>query len=121
MRAIYDVLSVADIETVLAEAGVQYDLMLAADTLVYLGDLTPVLSGARKRLRQGGFFLFTVEKSEGESYKLGPKRRYRHSQTYIRQEAAMAGLEVMGLLECSPREEAKVPVAGFAVALQRTA
>jgi predicted TPR repeat methyltransferase len=118
-RAIYDGLTVQDIETSLAQDGPAYDLIVAADTLVYLGDLSPVLSGARVRLKEGGFFLFTVEKHEGEGYELGPKRRYRHSEAYIRQEAAKAGLDVMGLLDCSPRDEAKISVEGFAVALQR--
>jgi predicted TPR repeat methyltransferase len=118
-RGIYDALSIGDIETVLAEAGPHYDVILAADTLVYLGDLAPVLSNVGRRLKPCGFFFFTVEKAAGEGYELGPKRRYRHSEAYIRQEAARARLEVMGLLGCSPRDEAKVPVEGLAVALQR--
>ena len=121
MRGIYDTLIAGDIETVLAQTGPGYDLIVAADTLVYLGDLAPVLTGARGRLKPGGFFFFTVEKTTGTGYGLGPKRRYRHSESYIRQEAASAGLDIMGLLDCSPREEAKAPVAGLAVALQRTA
>jgi len=72
-----------------------------------------------RRLKPGGLFLFTVEKALGESYELGPKRRYRHSELYLRQEAERANLEVMGILDCSPRDEAKVPVAGLAAALQR--
>ena len=119
-RGIYDALTVGDVETMLGETGRSYDLMLAADTLVYLGDLGPVFQGARMRLRPGGFFLFTVEKTPGVGYELGPKRRYRHSEVYLRSEAARAHLEVMGLLECSPRDEAKLPVEGFAVALQRS-
>jgi len=120
-RGIYDALTVGDIETVLAEAPGDYDLILAADTLVYLGDLAPVFAGVRTRLKGGGFFLFTVEKADSETYELGPKRRYRHAETYIRQETVRAGLEVMGLLDCSPRDEAKVAVAGLALALQRSA
>ena len=52
-RAIYDGLTVQDIETSLAQDGPAYDLIVAADTLVYLGDLSPVLSGARVRLKEG--------------------------------------------------------------------
>ena len=94
-------------------------MVLAADTLVYLGDLVAPFRGASARLKKGGFFLFTVEKKPGEGFELGPKRRYRHSEAYLRQEADRAGLEVMGLLDCSPRQEAKSPVEGLAVALQR--
>ncbi len=117
-RGIYGGLTVGDIETVLHEPGPAYDLILAADTLVYLGDLTRVFSGARRRLKADGFFFFTVERADGETYELGPKRRFRHSETYLRQEAPACGLEVMGLIECSPRDETKIPVEGFAVALQ---
>ena len=118
-RGIYDSLAVEDVETALATAGPAYDLILAADTLVYLGDLGPLFRGASGRLKKGGFFLFTVEKKSGDGFELGPKRRYRHGEAYVRQEAALVGLEVMGLLDCSPRQEAKSPVEGLAVALQR--
>ena len=120
-RSVYDRLTVGDIESMLAEQGPDYDLIVAADTLVYLGDLSPVLSGARLRLKSSGFLFFTVEKYDGEGFELGPKRRYRHSEAYLRERAATAGLEIMGLLNCSPRDEAAVPVEGFAVALQPAA
>jgi predicted TPR repeat methyltransferase len=118
-RGIYDNLVIQDIETALATGGASYDLILAADTLVYLGDLAALFRGVSLRLTKGGLFLFTVERKPGEGFELGPKRRYRHSEAYLREEADRAGLEVMGLLDCSPRLEAKSPVEGLAVALQR--
>ena len=118
-RGIYDMLDIADLESALGNGSRTYDLMIAADTLVYLGDLTAVFCGVSRRLKAGAHFLFTVEKMDDGLYELGAKRRYRHSETYIREEAARAGLEVMGLIDCTPRMEAKQPVAGFAVALQR--
>ena len=117
-RKIYDTLTVSDLESTLGAGERRYDLLLAADTLVYFGDLGSVFKGARASLNTGGFFLFTVEKKTGEGYELGPKRRYRHSGAYLRAEAARAGLEVMGVMDCVPRHEAKVPVEGLAVALQ---
>jgi predicted TPR repeat methyltransferase len=117
VRNIYSALVIGDVESVLEARGPNYDLIVAADTLVYLGDLGRIIRGAAKRLSSGGFFLFTVENKAGESYELGPKRRYRHSETYLRGEAAGAGLEVMAVIACSPRTEAGVPVAGLAVAL----
>jgi predicted TPR repeat methyltransferase len=118
-RNIYDSLILADLESALAAEGRRYDLLLAADTLVYFGDLGGVFRGAHATLKAGGFFLFTVEKKTGDGYELGPKRRYRHSDAYLRQEAARANLEVMGIVDCVPRHEGKVPVEGLAVALQR--
>lgn len=116
-RGIYADLAVADLETHLERAGRGYDLILAADTLVYLGDLARVFAGARRRLKPDGFFLFTAEKKEGDGFELGPKRRWRHSETYLRAAAGTAGLDVAGLMSASPRNEANVPVEGFAVAL----
>lgn len=118
-RSIYDGLDVGDLESALGAPGPNYDLILASDTLVYLGDLGRVFSGVGRRLHPGGHFLFTVERKADGCYELGEKRRYRHSEAYVRGEAARVSLEVMGLLECSPRTEARVPVAGLAVALQR--
>jgi len=116
-RAIYAQLKLADIEDDLGEA--VYDLVLAADTLVYLGDLAPVMRRAAAALKAGGFFLFTVEAGEGEGFALGPKRRWRHSQSYLRALAGGHGFEVVGLLACVPRREAREAVNGYAVALRR--
>jgi predicted TPR repeat methyltransferase len=115
-REIYDHLAVADLESALAEAGPSYDLILAADTLVYLGDLGTVFRAAARRLGPDGFFLFTVEKAE-TGFELGPKRRWRHGEAYLRETAQAAGLTVAGLLAAAPRQEAGQPVDGFAVAL----
>jgi predicted TPR repeat methyltransferase len=118
-RGLYDALDVGDLEIVLGASGRTYDLILAADTFVYLGDLGPALAGAHRRLKPQGHFLFTVEKAVQGLYALGEKRRYRHSEAYLRGAAEHAGFEIMGMMECSPRTEANLPVAGLAVALQR--
>jgi predicted TPR repeat methyltransferase len=118
-RGLYDQLTIADLESVLAEDGPPYDLILAADTLVYIGDLGPAFRGAQRRLKAGGFLLCTVEHQSDDGYALGPKRRYRHGEDYLRLEAGRSGLDVMALLRCTPREDAKSPVKGLAVALQR--
>ncbi|HET7086284.1 MAG TPA: methyltransferase domain-containing protein [Rhizomicrobium sp.] len=118
-RNIYQHFEIGDLETMLAAPGPSYDLILAADTLVYLGDLAPVFQGAHRRLKPGGFFLFTVEGAEGDGFELGPKRRWRHSESYIRQLAQQTGFGVNGFVSAAPRQEANQPVQGFAVALAR--
>jgi len=113
-RGIYDSLRVGDIETAFTQT---YDLILAADTLVYLGALTSLFRAVTAGLAADGYFLFTTEAKMGAGFELGPKRRWRHSENYIRDEAAAAGLEVAGLMAASPRTESNQPVPGFAVAL----
>jgi predicted TPR repeat methyltransferase len=115
---IYDALIVGDIETGLAPFNRKYDLILAADTVVYLGDLENLFAGVADHLAGDGMFLFTVEKKDGEGFELGPKRRWRHSESCLRAQAGRAGLGIAGLMPASPRTEAGVPVEGFAVALR---
>jgi predicted TPR repeat methyltransferase len=112
-RGIYHDLGVGDIETLTGA----YDLIVAADTLVYLGDLAAVFAATAHGLSPEGVFLFTVESKDGEGFELGPKRRWRHSEAYLRRAADEAGLEVASLMTCSPRSEAGKPVPGLAVAL----
>jgi predicted TPR repeat methyltransferase len=121
-RGLYDTLALADLETALVtpaplDLAPAYDLILAADTLVYLGDLETVFRNAAARLAPDGYFLFTVEADTGEGFSLGPKRRWRHAEAYLRAAAAAAGLTVAGLVAAAPRSEANQPVQGFAVAL----
>ena len=118
-RAIYTDLSEDDFETALSKAGAAYDLIIAADSLIYHGDLKPVLSGAGARLEPGGFCLFTVEKMLGQGWEQTPANRFRHSETYLRNTAGHAGLALVEIAECTLRHESNAPVQGYAVALRR--
>jgi len=121
-RGVYDALTVGDIESGFGSE--DYDLVVAADTLVYLGDLEVTFAKVWAALRSGGTFLFTVEaKDEAKDengFELGPKRRWRHSENYLRALAARHGFAVAGLMACVPRHEAQLPVNGFAVALTKS-
>jgi predicted TPR repeat methyltransferase len=117
-RGIYDELAISEITDWLALCERRYDLVFAADTLVYLGELSTVFAGVARVLSRGGHFLFTVETKDGEGFELGPKRRWRHSETYLRLAATTAELELVGLMACTSRTEAGVPVEGLAVALR---
>jgi predicted TPR repeat methyltransferase len=119
-RALYGELIQGDLETALDARPGRYDLAIAADTFVYLGDLRPVFAGCALALAHGGHLLFTVEADDGAAYQLGPKRRWRHSESYLRGLAGETGFSVTGFLGCTPRHEAGVPVAGFAVALSKS-
>jgi predicted TPR repeat methyltransferase len=118
-RAIYTELSEDDFETALARPGTSYDLIIAADALIYHGDLKPVLMGAAQRLEAGGFCLFTVEKMLGHGWEQTPANRFRHGESYLRKVAAEAGLMLVEIAECALRNESNAPVEGYAVALRK--
>ena len=114
-RALYDDLQVGD---VLAVSG-SYDLAVAADVLVYLGDLSMVMTKVAQALRPGGWFAFTVERAgDGDDWVLGAKSRFAHSARYVRQAAAAAGLSVLILDDVSTRSEAGQPVPGLLAVVQ---
>jgi predicted TPR repeat methyltransferase len=118
-RGIYDDLVLGDLETVLPQSNRLYDLILAADTIVYFGDLGPLFGRIARRLEPGGFFIFAVEASPGESWEQMPTNRFRHSEAYLRGEATQAQLDFVAIVNCAIRREFNDPVAGFAVALQK--
>jgi predicted TPR repeat methyltransferase len=117
-RGIYDELILDDLETTLAAPGRRYDLILSADTMIYLGDLTPTFSGVANRLLPGGFYIFAVESKTGEGWEQTAANRFRHSESYLRDETARAGLCFIDLTETVLRREADEPVAGFVLAIQ---
>jgi predicted TPR repeat methyltransferase len=91
------------------------DLVLAADAMVYLSDLAPVLNEAKRVLVAGGLLAFTVETHRGEGVIIGDGLRYAHGAGYVRARIASAGLMLAHLEDLSARNEDKVPVPGLVV------
>jgi len=91
------------------------DLVLAADAMVYVADLLPVLVEIRRVLATGGLLAFTLERNPGDGVILGEGLRYAHSPQYVRASLATAGLKPSQLEEQSFRNESGVPVPGLVV------
>ena len=91
------------------------DLVLAADAMVYVTDLTPVLTEIRRVLATGGLLAFTLERNSADGVALGAGLRYAHSPQYVRASLAAAGLVLSQLEEQSFRNESNVPVPGLVV------
>lgn len=118
-RGIYDELILGDLETVLYAPEPSYELILAADTMIYLGDLGPTFFGVAARLEPEGFYIFAVESAADGEWQQTPANRFRHSTAYLKAEAERAGLVFVDAMDCTLRFEANTPVAGLAVALQK--
>ena len=89
------------------------DLILAADAMVYVAELAPVLAEARRVLAAGGLFAFTTETHDDDGVIVGEGRRYAHSSAHVRACVESAGLKLAHLL--SARNEENVPVPGLVV------
>jgi predicted TPR repeat methyltransferase len=91
------------------------DLVLAADAMVYVSDLAPLLREVRRVLVPGGLLAFTVETHAGEGVILGDGLRYAHAVGYVRNGIEAAGLTLSRLEDLSARNEDNAPVPGLVV------
>ncbi|HSC65768.1 MAG TPA: methyltransferase domain-containing protein [Caldimonas sp.] len=120
--AVYDRLVHADIVEFLAANEERFDLVVAADVFIYVGDLTRVFA-LLERAMTHGVFGFTVEALDDDSadLRLLPSLRYAHSRASLVRLAAQHGLEVAVLERAPVREEQGEPVHGLYVVLRRAA
>ncbi|NYZ12012.1 methyltransferase domain-containing protein [Azospirillum sp. RWY-5-1] len=118
-RGVYDRLDVADAVAALRAEADAWDLVVAADVLVYIADLGPLFESAALALRAGGRMAATVERLDGDGFALGPARRYAHAEAHVRDRAAATGLAVTLLEPCSPRRERGQPVQGLLFVLTK--
>ena len=115
----YDELVCAELVAWLAQQNERFDLAVAADVMIYLGDLDASIAALRRALRPGGVFVFSVESSPGTHFNLKPSRRYGHSPPYLRTLADRHGLDVESITNTVLREDAERDIDGHVVVLRR--
>jgi predicted TPR repeat methyltransferase len=96
------------------------DLILAADAMVYLPDLVPVLQEITRVLVAGGLLAFSLERYDGDGVIIGQGLRYAHGTIYVPAAVKAAGLNVLRLEEVSARNEDHRPVPGLVVVAEKT-
>jgi predicted TPR repeat methyltransferase len=94
-RGVYHELVKQDIVDYLATC-TSFDIIIIADTLVYLGDLQDVFLNITQRLSTAGKLIFTVERYQDATelgYHLQHTGRYAHRQDYIEGLLTSSGLK----------------------------
>lgn len=82
-RGIYTDLHHGEAHAVLRDLpGGSRDMVIAADMLIYIGDVAELFRLVATHLKPGGSFLFTVETGERD-FTLAPTGRYQHSDDYL--------------------------------------
>jgi len=116
-RGIYDNLIVGDLMPTLRSASESYDLILAGDVLIYVGDLTDFMPAVARALRSGGMFACSIEDFEGSGFFLHAEQRFAHSIGYSRAMASASGLHEISASKVILRRNAGAEVMGWIVVL----
>ncbi len=118
--SLYDSLEVADLVSALSHPSDRWDLLIAADTFPYLGDLEPVFADAAQVLTSRGFFAFSTEAADGDDFLLKANGRYGHGHGYIERLAAHR-FQIVQCISGTLRREAGRAVVGDFFLLRKLA
>lgn len=114
-KGIYDLLVKGDIAVAIPDA-MPVDLVVAADVLIYLGDLAPIFAAVRQRLKAGGLFAFTVEESGTDTdWQVQASLRYAHGSNYVSRALQAAGFDMVSIAEAVLRRDGARQIAGLVV------
>jgi predicted TPR repeat methyltransferase len=114
LTGLYTALEVAEIvEGLGSKPDASADLILAADVMVYVHDMAPLLRETARVLAPGGLLAFTAETHANEGVILGEGLRYAHSAGYVRGSVEAAGLALTQCEAASSRTESGVAVPGL--------
>ena len=118
-KGLYDALHVGEIEAVLPALGGGFSLLVAADVLIYVGDLSGLFAAVAEALAPGGLFALTTEHLDGEGWRLLESGRYAHSHATIAGLAESVGLTVRASSVEPIRKEHGAWIDGELFVLQR--
>jgi predicted TPR repeat methyltransferase len=109
-HGLYDELIEADIVDVLRLRGQEFDVIVAADVVTYIGEVDPLFRCAAQSLRPGGYFIVIAEALKTtEDFRLNPNGRFSHGREYLERVSKNAGLAVAYLEESVMRHEDNKP------------
>lgn len=116
-RGGYDELLEAELTAYLESQSGMFDLIIAADVILYFGRLERLALALRGALRPGGVLVFTVEAGADEErgWALNEGGRYTHHPAYLRVVLESAGLQLRELVDDRLRFELGAEVRGWIV------
>ena len=114
---VYDRLIVGDIVDILSSSKEKYDLFIALDVFIYVGELTKIFKTVRQCCNKNALFIFSIETQEEDGYSLLKSARYAHSDDYILN-IASDGFKVIDSQEVGLRKEKESWIEGKIFILQ---
>ncbi|MCK5515399.1 MAG: methyltransferase domain-containing protein, partial [Desulfobulbaceae bacterium] len=105
VKKIYNILEVAEIVSFLQEQRDEYDLIIAADVLTYIGDLVPIFEAVTSAAARQALFCFSTETSAYSDFHLCTTGRFAHGQQYVAETADRYGWKCLKMVETNLRKE----------------
>jgi predicted TPR repeat methyltransferase len=121
-RGCYQELVCAEIGQYLpAQARASFDLVVAADVLIYIGDIGELMREVARVLRPGGCFAFSIEQPSQacDSYRLEQSGRYAQSLAYVRRLARELNLAERSCQDMAIRKHGTQALPGQLLVLQK--
>ncbi len=119
-KGVYNELHCGDINEFLDEYDGSFDLLVAADVLIYQGDLDPFFKSVDGCVEPNGYLLFSIEKLLGPGIRhLQASGRYAYSREYLFGLAENYGYSVEVCQEVDLRKEKGQWLKGLIFALRK--
>jgi len=114
---VYDSLIAGDIVEILNSSKEKYDLFIALDVFVYIGELKKIFKTVRQCCNKNALFIFSIESQQEDGYSLLKSARYSHSESYILKTAS-EGFILIKSQEVNLRKEKESWIKGKIFILQ---
>ncbi|MES2089445.1 MAG: tetratricopeptide repeat protein [Pseudomonadota bacterium] len=129
-RNLYQRLECSDLLPMMSnEKNASYDLIISTDVFIYIGKIDAIVTEAKRLLRPGGLFAFSIEALEASAsdhvgqglepeYQLENTGRYSQSTTYIDRLASENKFTTLEMVPTHIRIDNSKPIHGYLVLLQ---
>jgi len=118
-KNIYDHLIVDDITHFLTHKKNTYELIVAGDVFIYIGDLKPLFLTLADSLQSHGMLVFNSEVTENDPFVLNQSGRFAHHKNYIDQLANQHHFTIVHYQMNVTRMQNNEPVYGHVYVLKR--
>ena len=118
-KKIYNVLLAGDVCEQLRQLPDLFDLFIAADVMIYIGNLEPLFSAVSIKAGPGAYFAFSVESQQQNDFTLQDTGRYAHSTSYISRLAAASDFTVIAQEQAGIRKEGDTWIPGEIYLMQK--
>lgn len=120
-KSLYDTLINQDITEFLQDKVELYDLILAGDVFVYIGDLQNIFALIKRALRAQGIFIFNTEISEIKAFTMNQSGRFSHHADYIKELITQNEFDLLSAERQVTRIQNNTEAFGFLYVLRKSA